>query len=250
MLQADLSGKTALVTGASSGFGAHFAEVLAKAGARVIIGARRIEALESLAEKIRSQGGQAEAIALDVTSPDSIGANAGKLRDVDILVNNAGVTRESPLLDLAEQDWDVVMDTNAKGMFLMTQAVARAMKERKAGGSIINIASILGVRQAGTVPSYAPSKAAAIQLTKVSALELARFGIRVNAIAPGFVKTDLTPEFFASDACQAMIQRIPQRRLGTVDDLDGPLLLLASDASSYINGSVIAVDGGHLVNSL
>lgn len=251
MMQRDLLlGKTALVTGASSGFGAHFARVLSRAGARLIIGARRIDALNALAEDIRSQGGKVEVIALDVTSRGSIEKNSDALRYVDILVNNAGITRERPLLDMLEEEWDVVLDTNAKGMFLMTQAVARSMRDRKVGGSIINITSILGLRQAGTVGSYAPSKAAAIQLTKVSALELARFGIRVNAIAPGFVETDLTPDFFASEACQAMIHRIPQRRLGNMDDLDGPLLLLASSYSSYMTGSVITVDGGHLVSSL
>ena len=250
MLQANLTDKTALVTGASSGFGAHFAEVLAMAGARVIVAARRIDALEQLARGINSRGGSARAIALDVTNADSIRENLATLGAVDILVNNAGITREFAMLDMPEDDWDVVMDTNAKGLFLMTQAVAKSMRDRNIGGSIINIASILGLRQAGTVASYASSKAAAIQLTKVSALELARFGIRVNAIAPGFVKTDLTPEFFESDACQAMIKRIPQRRLGTLEDLNGPLLLLASDASSYMNGAVIAVDGGHLVNTL
>ncbi len=245
-----LVGKTALVTGASSGFGAHFAQVLAEAGAHVIVGARRVSALETLAEKIIAGGGSAEAITLDVTDRESIHANSDALGRSDILINNAGITRESPMLEMSEDDWDVVMDTNTKGMFLMTQAVAQSMRNRNVGGSIINIASILGLRQAGTVASYASSKAAAIQLTKVSALELARFGIRVNAIAPGFVKTDLTPEFFESDACQAMIKRIPQRRLGSLEDLNGPLLLLASDASSYMNGAVIAVDGGHLVNTL
>ncbi len=245
-----LVGKTALVTGASSGFGAHFAQVLAEAGAHVIVGARRVSALETLAEKIIAGGGSAEAITLDVTDRESIRANSDALGRSDILINNAGITRESPMLEMSEDDWDVVMDTNTKGMFLMTQAVAQSMRNRNVGGSIVNIASILGLRQAGTVASYASSKAAAIQLTKVSALELARFGIRVNAIAPGFVKTDLTPEFFDSDACQAMIKRIPQRRLGTLADLNGPLLLLASDASSYMNGAVIAVDGGHLVNTL
>ena len=245
----DLSGKTALVTGAS-GLGAHFAKVLARAGANVIVGARRADALAALAAEITAEGGRCHTVSLDVTSVASIAAIADDISDVDILVNNAGIAREGALLDLSEDDWDAVLDTNAKGIFLMTKAVARAMRARGAGGSIINIASILGLRQGGAVASYATSKAAAIQLTKVSALELARFGIRVNAIAPGYVATDINADFFRSEAGKAMIKRIPQRRLGELSDLDGPLLLLASSSSAYMTGSVIEVDGGHLVSTL
>jgi len=245
----DLRGKIALVTGASSGFGAHFAEVLARAGASVIIGARREEMLATTAEKIVAAGGQCETFSLDVTSPDSIEQSAGTIERADILINNAGIVRPAALLDHSVDDWDAVMDTNTKGMFLMTQAAAKGMKTRSSG-SIINIASILGLRQANSLASYAVSKAAAIQLTKVSALELARFGIRVNALAPGYVSTDLNGDFWESPAGTAMIQRIPQRRLGELRDLDGPLLLLASDASAYMNGSVVEVDGGHLVSTL
>lgn len=249
-IEANLSGKTALVTGASSGLGAHFAKILAGAGAHVLLAARRWESLASLAEEIAAVGGTTEAIALDVSSMHSISCNRAFFDQVDILVNNAGITRENLILDMSEDDWDAVMDTNAKGMFLMTQAVAKAMKARGAGGSIINIASVLGLRQGAMVSSYAASKAAAIQFTKVSALELARFGIRVNCIAPGYFRTDLNSEFFESDAGRALIKRIPQRRLGELDDLDGPLLLLASDASSFMTGAVIEVDGGHLVGTL
>jgi NAD(P)-dependent dehydrogenase (short-subunit alcohol dehydrogenase family) len=249
-VEINLSGKTALVTGASSGLGAHFAKVLARAGAHVLLAARRSDSLAALADEIVAAGGVAEAITLDVSSAQSISCNAEFFDQVDILVNNAGVTREALILDMSEEDWDAVMDTNAKGIFLMTQAVARAMKARQVGGSIVNIASILGLRQGGMVSSYASSKAAAIQFTKVAALELARFGIRVNAIAPGYIRTDLNSEFFASDAGRTLIKRIPQRRLGELEDLDGALLLLASDASSFMTGSVIEVDGGHLVSSL
>jgi hypothetical protein len=245
-----LKGRTALVTGASSGLGAHFAQVLAKAGAEVIAAARREAALAVVGEKIRSAGGKCRTVQLDVSDPASIASAAAMFDGVDILVNNAGVTSEAGFLDQSESDWDAVMDTNVKGMFLLTQAVARAMRAHGRKGSIINIASILGLRQAGGVAPYAVSKAAAIQLTKVSALELARFGIRVNALAPGYLATELNAEFWESEAGRAMIKRIPQRRLGQLEDLDGPLLLLASDASAYMTGSVIEIDGGHLLSGL
>jgi len=245
-----LAGKVALVTGASGGLGAHFATVLARAGAEVIIGARRQEAMAEVAEAITGAGAVCTTVALDVTDPASIAAIAPAIGRVDILVNNAGLVREKSLLDQSEADWDAVIDTNLKGMFLMTQTVARAMRERGTGGSIINITSILGLRQAAAVLPYAVSKSGAIQLTKTSALELARYGIRVNALAPGYVDTDLNSSFWQSDAGKAMIRRIPQRRLGKLEDLDGALLLLASDMSSYMNGSVIEIDGGHLLSTL
>lgn len=245
-----LRGKTALVTGASSGLGAHFARVLARAGAAVILAARRQEALAEIAGEIEAAGGVASSIALDVTAPASVAALAPLLGDVDILVNNAGIVREKPVLEQEEGDWDAVLDTNLKGMFLVAQAAGRVMREHGRGGSIINIASILGLRQAGAVLPYAVSKAGVIQMTKLLALEFARFGIRVNALAPGYVETDLNTIFWESEAGKAMIKRIPQRRLGRPEDLDQPLLLLAGEGSAYMTGSVIAVDGGHLVSSL
>ena len=245
-----LRGKTAFVTGASSGLGAHFAATLAAGGAEIILGARRLEALAQVASSIAAAGGRCSTIALDVTDEASLAAAEPAFARADILVNNAGIVRESAFLEHAVSDWNAVLDTNLKGMFLATQAAARGMKARGAGGSVINIASITGLRQGGGIVSYAVSKAAAIQLTKVSALELARFGIRVNAIAPGYIDTDLNRDFWDSDAGKAMMRRIPQRRLGQLSDLDGPLLLLASDASSYMTGSVIEVDGGHLVSAL
>lgn len=246
----DLSGKVALVSGSSGGLGAHFAQVLAAAQAHVVLAARRMEQLEEQAARIRAAGGTCSTVALDVTDASSIAAIASTLETVDILVNNAGLVRESMALDHAEGDWDAVMDTNLKGMFLLAQATAKAMRAGGKPGSIINISSVLGLRQAASVLSYAVSKAGAIQLTKTLALELARFGIRINALAPGYLDTDLNGDFWQSEGGKAMIKRIPQRRLGRLEDLDGPLLLLASDASTYMTGSVITVDGGHLVSSL
>ena len=244
-----LAGKHALVTGASSGLGAHFAMILAEAGAAVTLAARRKEALADFAERIARLGGSAKVVTLDVTDAASLDALPAAMADIDILVNNAGIVRDGPALDQTEADWDAVIDTNLKGMFLVAQAAGRAMKAR-GGGSIINIASILGLRQAGAVLPYAVSKAGVVQMTKVMALELARHGIRVNALAPGYLDTELNRAFWETDAGRALIRRVPQRRLGQLEDLDGPLLLLASDGSRFMTGAVIAVDGGHLVSSL
>ena len=224
--------------------------MLASAGATVIIGARRRDALANVMDEITALGGVCETVSLDVTRADSIAAIARAIERVDILVNNAGLVRDGGALDQSEDDWDTVIDTNLKGMFLMSQAVGKAMRERGKGGSIINIASILGLRQAGGVLPYAVSKSGAIQMTKTLALELARYNIRVNALAPGYLATELNDDFWRGDAGKAMIKRIPQRRLGQLADLEGPLLLLASDLSAYMTGSVIEVDGGHLVSTL
>ena len=249
-LTADLTGKRALVTGASTGFGAHFAQVLATAGATVILGARRAVLLEKVAESIMVAGGNVEILSLDVSSRASVERAAAAAGRVDILINNAGVGNGKPLLEQSEEDWDWILNTNLKGAWLVAMSVAKGMRASGLGGSIINVASILGLRQAGHVTPYAISKSALIQLTKQFALELARFKIRCNAIAPGYFATDLNREFFLTDAGKALIARMPQRRLGQLEDLDGPLLLLASDSSRYMTGSVLIVDGGHLVSSL
>ena len=242
-----LKGRKALVTGASSGLGAHFAQVLAAQGAEVTLGARRLAELQGVCEKITNIGGRAKAVRLDVTDAASVAEVCAE--PFDIVVNNAGISAAGPAMDYSEADWDRTMDINLKGAFLVSQAAAQKMKDN-GGGSIINIASILGLRVAGAVAAYATSKAALVQMTKATALEWARYGIRVNALCPGYIETPLNTDFFATDAGQALIKRIPQRRLGRLQDLDGPLLLLASDAGAYMTGSEIAVDGGHLVSSL
>jgi NAD(P)-dependent dehydrogenase (short-subunit alcohol dehydrogenase family) len=252
----DLTGKTALVTGASSGLGRHFAACLASAGASVVVAARRMDLLESLVQELTAKGGKAVAARLDVTDAASVKAALdvceAKFGGIDVLVNNSGVIAAGSVLDQSEAEWDFVLDTNLKGCFLVAAEAGRRMRAAEAGrpGSIINIASILGLRQAAQVAAYSASKAALIQLTKSMALELARYGIRVNAIAPGYIETDLNRDFFATPPGEALIKRIPQRQLGQPQDLDGALLLLASGASRYMTGAVIEVDGGHLVSSL
>ncbi|MDQ2104697.1 SDR family NAD(P)-dependent oxidoreductase, partial [Azospirillum isscasi] len=214
----------------------------------------RRESLDAAVAEIAAAGGRAIPIPLDVTDAASVRNGvreaASALGGLDILVNNAGTTVSKAALDHGEDDWDRVIDTNLKGAFLTAQETARVMKEQGRGGSIVNIASILGLRVAGHVAAYAASKAGLVQLTKALALEWARHGIRVNALAPGYMETDLNRDFLATDAGQALIRRVPQRRLGRLADLDGPLLLLCSDASAYMTGAVVPVDGGHLVGTL
>lgn len=248
-LTVDLSGKRAFVTGASSGLGAHFARLLARSGAEVMVGARRAGALAALVGEIVAGGGRAAVLPIDVCDAASIRCAVAAAGRIDILVNNAGATVARAALDHDENDWDRIVGTNLKGSWMVATEVGRGMRGT-GGGSIVNIASILGLRQAGHVSAYAISKAGVIQMTKQLALELAREGVRVNALAPGYIRTELNQGFFETDAGAALIRRVPQRRLGRLEDLDGPLLLLASDASDFITGSVLAVDGGHLVSSL
>jgi NAD(P)-dependent dehydrogenase (short-subunit alcohol dehydrogenase family) len=246
-----LAGKAALVTGASSGFGRHFAHVLAGAGAKVALAARRIDALERLAAEIRASGGQAAALAMDVTDRASVakavaGAEAA-LGPITILVNNAGIPSGAFFTQTSEEEWRSVMSVNLDGVFRVGQETARRMAASGAGGSIINIASLLGFGVIKGLSTYSATKAAVISLTKSMALELARDRIRVNALAPGYFATEFNEAYLASEAGRRMMARVPMGRAGAVHELDGPLLLLASDAGAFMTGSVVTVDGGHLL---
>jgi NAD(P)-dependent dehydrogenase (short-subunit alcohol dehydrogenase family) len=250
----DLAGETALVTGASSGIGRHLALLLARAGAKVALAARRIELLAEVAREIEANGGSAVPIALDVIRPDSVAAavaEAGRvLGPLTLLVNNAGVTVAKPVLEHTEADWDHVLDTNLKGAWLMAREFASHLIERERPGRIVNIASVLGLRTIARLPAYTAAKAGLIHLTHVLAMELARHGILVNALAPGYVETDFNRDFLHSEAGKRLAARIPLRRVAQPDDLDGAMLLLASPAGAYITGAVIAVDGGHGVAAI
>ena len=211
--------------------------------------ARRVARLSELSAKIAAEGGQADVIEMDVADPRSV-ETALKGRVFDIVINNAGTTASLPALEHGPAEIDAIIDTNLKGAFHVARIAAKAMIDAGRGGSIVNVASILGTRVASHVSAYAASKAGLIQLTRSLALEWARHGIRVNAICPGYIETDLNRDFFATGAGQALIKRIPQRRLGQASDLDGPLMLLVSDFGGFMTGSEIVADGGHLVTSI
>ena len=245
-----LEGKVALVTGASGGLGAHFAETLARAGAEVILAARRRDRLDRVCEAITAAGGRARPLALDVTDAAGIDAAFAELAAgpgrLDILVNNSGIAGSDLLADTSEAEWDRVVDTNLKGAFLVSRAALPLLKASE--GAIINIASILGIGVLKRLASYAASKAGLIQLTKAMAVELARDGVRVNAIAPGYVETDLNRAFFETDAGKRLVAGVPMRRLGQASELDGALLLLAGPAGRFMTGATVVVDGGHTLS--
>src|SRR5690606_26975021 len=225
-----------------------------RAGARVILAGRRVQPLQALAGRLDQEHIQAYPVSMDVTNETSVKAGfeqvASEYGLVNVVVSNAGVASDKPALALTTQEWSQIIDINLKGSWVVCAEAARRLVDAGQPGSLINVTSILGHRVAGSVLPYTTSKAGLEQMTRAMALEWARYGIRVNALAPGYISTPLNSEFFASDPGKALIRRIPQRRLGTPADLDGALLLLASDASAYMTGSSIVLDGGHLQSSL
>lgn len=256
MLTADLSNKVIAITGASSGFGHHFAGLLARAGGRVVLGARRTQKLEARVSEIKAAGGEALAAPLDVRDPSSIvgffEAAEAAYGPVDVLINNAGIEAGAKTyMMIDEADWDDVLDTNLKSVWLMSRAFTERVAHHKVeGGNIVNISSLTDVRSIKGQFPYAVSKAGVSRMTELLALEGARFGIRVNALAPGYILTALSAQIVESEAAPTFQKGIPLRRFGELEDLDGPLMLLVSDASTYMTGAILRVDGGHSVQSL
>ena len=249
-----LKGKTVLVTGASSGIGAHAARLFARAGCNVVLVARRLSKLESIASEIQADGSRSIGLKMDVNRRDSVEACVteaiGHFGAIDILLNNAGIARTERLLDMTESQWNDVIDTDLSGVWRVGQIVSRQMVKQDEGGCVINIASVLGVAVQRQQANYIAAKSAVIQLTKSMALELGHKGVRVNAIAPGYFTTDINRDFLNSEIGVKYIKSLYPGRAGNLDELDGTLLLLAGPAGSYIQGSVIVVDGGSLLSGL
>lgn len=249
-----LSDRVALVTGASSGLGRHFALTLAAAGCTVGLAARREGYLAEVAEEIAAAGGRGIVLRTDVTDAASVEASVAMLAAEagapTILVNNAGIAQGNGFLDTTDAAMRHVFALNQMAAWTVAQTVCRGMIAAGQGGSVVNIASITGERPIGGAAAYAVSKAAVIHMTKVMALELARHDIRVNALAPGYFATDMNREFLESAAGETLLRRSPMRRAGRMQELDGPLLMLASDRGSFVTGAVVPVDGGHLVSTL
>jgi NAD(P)-dependent dehydrogenase (short-subunit alcohol dehydrogenase family) len=252
----DLAGRVAFITGASSGLGAQFARVLARAGAAVVLTARRVEKLKDLRAQIEGEGGDAHVIELDVTDQDSIRSAVAhaetEVGSIDILVNNSGVSTTQKIQDVTEEDFDYVFDTNVKGAFFVAQEVGKRMLARSrgaapgsfTGGRIINIASMAGIRTLPQIGVYAMSKAAVVQMTKAYAMEWGRFGINVNALCPGYIDTEINHHHWSTEQGQKLVQMLPRKRVGKPEDLDALIVLLASDQSHFVNGAVIAADDG------
>ena len=247
----DVSQETILITGASQGLGRQFARVLSANGAAVVLAARQTAKLKSLEEEIKGKGGRAAAVQMDVTDTASIGkaldAAEAALGPVTVLINNAGIAIEKLAVEQTEADWDAVINANLKGAYFLATEMARRMIARKQEGNIVNVASVLGLSVMKFLSPYTISKAGIIQATKAMALEFASQRIRVNALAPGYIDTEMNHDVWATPAGEKLIKQIPQRRVGAESDLDGAIMLLASSASRYMTGSVVAVDGGFLL---
>lgn len=254
--QIDLAGRVAFVTGASSGLGLQFAKVLSAAGAGVVLAARRIERLKTLRAELEAQGGEARVVALDVTDPASIRSAVAhaetEMGAIDILVNNSGVSVTRKLTDVSPEEFDFVMDTNARGAFFVAQEVAKRMIARSkgeapgtfTGGRIVNIASMAGLKVLGQIGVYSMSKAAVIHMTKAMALEWGRYGINVNAICPGYIDTEINHHHWQTDAGHKLVQMLPRKRVGKAQDLDAVLMMLCANESHFVNGAVVAADDG------
>ena len=252
----DLSGRVALITGASGGLGAQFARTLSEAGAAVILASRRVEKLKELRAQIDGEGGDAHVIELDVTDQASIRSAVAhaetEVGSIDILVNNSGVSTTQRVQDVTSADFDYVFDTNVKGAFFVAQEVGKRMLARAqgsapgsfTGGRIVNVASVAGLRVLPKISVYSMSKAAVVQMTRAMAQEWGKFGINVNAICPGYIDTELNHAHWDTESGKKLIQMLPRKRIGQPQDLDALLVMLCSDQSHFINGAVISADDG------
>jgi hypothetical protein len=252
----DLSGRVALVTGASGGLGAQFAKTLSRAGAAVVLASRKMDTLKDLRAQIEAEGGDAHVVSLDVTDHASIKSGVAhaetEVGPIDILVNNSGVSTTQRLQDVGEEDYDFIFNTNVKGAFFVAQEVGKRMLARArgeapgtyAGGRIINIASMAGLRVLPQIGVYCMSKAAVVQMTRAMALEWGKFGINVNAICPGYIDTEINHHHWETEQGMKLVQMLPRKRIGKPEDLDVLLVMLASGQSHFVNGAVIAADDG------
>lgn len=252
-MQTNLKEKIALVTGASSGLGAQFARVLAANGALAVLAARRVERLKDLRAEIEAQGGAAHVVQMDVTDIDSIAGAVARVENevgpIDILINNSGVSTTQRLVDVTPVDFDYVFDTNVRGAFFVAQEVAkrmiaRAKQTQDFRGRIVNIASVAGLRVLAQIGVYCMSKAAVVHMTRAQALEWGRYGINVNAVCPGYIRTEINDAYWDTEGGRKLVQMLPRKRVGSVEDLDAVLLLLVADESQFINGAIISADDG------
>ena len=252
----DLSGRVALVTGASSGLGAQFARALSRAGAGVVLAARRMERLKDLRAELEAEGGDAHVVSLDVTDFASIKSAVAhaetEMGTIDILVNNSGVSTTQKLVDVSPDDYDFMMNTNTRGAFFVAQEVGKRMIARSrgaapgtfTGGRIVNVASMAGLKVLSQIGVYAMSKAAVVHMTKAMALEWGRFGINVNALCPGYIDTEINHRHWQTESGQKLIQMLPRKRVGKPQDLDAVLMMLCANQSHFVNGAIIAADDG------